>query len=238
MKEYGHPKTVRTKADGSSQTDSDPEVEIDLKRLLTFLNPNIGIVGEETGIEGNADTYWLIDPIDSTNSFKDGKPFCTNMVALMHKGEPIFSIIFEFASDPPRTFMATKDGATIDGQSLKAQFEPNKPLEIWIDRGDENSRNDLYDEAEANGLKRSNLPPANGFRLTHLAQGELGIQIITGAEAGLYDLIPGLFIAQQAGVVVRNIGKEDWNPKNKEVIAYMPEFETQARKMEELVLAP
>jgi fructose-1,6-bisphosphatase/inositol monophosphatase family enzyme len=144
------------------------------------------------------------------------------MIALVHKGKVLCAIVFEFAGDPPHMFTATSDGAMMDGQPLVTN-PGSVDKSSWIDCKALEWREGLYKTAELNGFSRSNLPPPNGYRLTQFAQGKLGLQICTDADAGEYDLVPGLFIAQQAGATVRNIGSTTWNPSNREVIAYWPD---------------
>lgn len=223
LESYGKPDEVETKPDGSFVTPRDKEVEQELKDLLSFVNPSVGFAGEEFGIEGSSEAYWLIDPIDSTKSFINGVPYCTNMAALVYRGTPVAAVVFEFAGEPAHMFTATeKDGAKVDGQPLMIGDSADSST-IWIDSKDQAARETLYREAEEKGLIRSELPPPNGFRLTRLAKGELGAQVYTNADAGVYDLVPGLFIAQKAGVTVKNIGSDTWDPTNLEVIAYTSE---------------
>ncbi|MDB5167318.1 MAG: inositol monophosphatase, monophosphatase [Candidatus Saccharibacteria bacterium] len=227
MLSYGDSNNVQIKPDGSLLTPRDSEVEEELKQLLKLLNPDIGFAGEETPKEGSIETYWVIDPIDSTRSFIEGRPFCTNMAALIHKGKVMSAVVFEFAAEPAHMFTATADGAMMDGQPLIVDPQA-VDQSVWIDSKDVTRRNTLYEAAVKNGLIRSELPPPNGYRLTQLAQGNLGVQVYTNADAGQYDLVPGLFIAQQAGVTVRNIGKDSWDPNNREVIAYTSQEAAQA----------
>ncbi|CAN5409389.1 inositol monophosphatase family protein [soil metagenome] len=229
---YGKNEGVTTKQDGSLVTPKDAETEQQLKDLLRFMDPNIGFAGEETAAEGNTETYWVIDPIDSTRSFINGEPYCTNMAALIHNGKVICSIIYEFAREPPVMFTATEGKAMVDGQTISVDLASVEPT-VWIDCKNEDLRNELYDKTKENSLTRSELEPPNGYRLSQFAQGNLGIQVCHIANAGPYDLIPGLFIAQQTGAIVRNIGSEEWNPEILEVIAYWPQYEAEAKKIEE-----
>ena len=231
---FGSGDGVEIKPDGSPVTPKDSEIEQELKELLRFMNPGIGVAGEETATEGSTETYWVIDPIDSTRSYIEGdekRPFCTNMVSLIHNGQVVLSIIYEFASDPPVMYIATEGKVAIDGQPISVDLESIKPT-IWIDNKAETERNSLYELTEDDGFVASDLPPANGYRLSRFAKGELGIQVCHNPNAGQYDLVSGLYIAQQAGAIVRNIGSEDWDPSNLEVIAYWPQFEAEARKIE------
>ena len=209
---------VQYKPDKSPFTDHDKKVEEGLKQLLSTYDPTVGFYGEEYGISGNPHTYWLIDPIDSTTSFIANRPGSTNMAALMHNGKPQCAIVFDFYSGHETMYTATeKNGALKNGEPFSARSNEGQPT-IWIDCKDKERRDDLYDRASEFGFIPSSLAPPNGSRLVELGQ-SLDVQICINPNAGPYDLVPGLYIAQKSGVDVRTIGSKTWDPLNLNVIA-------------------
>jgi fructose-1,6-bisphosphatase/inositol monophosphatase family enzyme len=209
---------VSYKTDNSPFTELDRKVEQELKTLLTMYDPTVGFYGEEYGISGNTQTYWLIDPIDSTKKFIDNQPGSTNMAVLMHNGKPQCAVVFDFYEGREVMYTASeKNGALKNGEPLVARSSATQPT-IWIDCMDKDRRDALYAGANDLGFTPSNLAPPNGARLVELGQ-SLDVQVCIEPNAGPYDLVPGLYIAQKSGVEVRNIGSESWDPLNLSIIA-------------------
>src|SRR4029450_6096214 len=58
--------------------------------------PQHGIVGEEFGNEReDAEYVWGLDPIDGTKSFIAGFPTWGTLIALLHKGTPVFGMMHQ-----------------------------------------------------------------------------------------------------------------------------------------------
>src|SRR5438552_10741405 len=88
--------------DKSANHDFDPVTEADraaeavMRRLIKANFPQHGIVGEEFGNEReDADYVWVLDPIDGTKSFIAGFPIWGTLIALLHKGTPVFGMMHQ-----------------------------------------------------------------------------------------------------------------------------------------------
>ena len=84
------------KNDGSIVTYADLEVEEYIFSRLNKLALNIPIISEERKVNIESfldDIYWIIDPIDGTNSFNKGKDEYTINIALIKSGVPICGVI-------------------------------------------------------------------------------------------------------------------------------------------------
>jgi myo-inositol-1(or 4)-monophosphatase len=86
----------------SNSNDFDPVTEADraaeavMRRIIKYHFPQHGIVGEEFGNEGeDADYVWVLDPIDGTKSFIAGFPIWGTLIALLHKGTPVFGMMHQ-----------------------------------------------------------------------------------------------------------------------------------------------
>src|SRR4029078_6155537 len=67
-----------------------------LRRLMKATFPQHGIVGEECGSEReDAEYVWVLDPIDGTKSFIAGFPIWGTVIALMHRGTPVFGMMHQ-----------------------------------------------------------------------------------------------------------------------------------------------
>ena len=86
----------------SASQDFDPVTEADraaeavMRRLIKANFPQHGIVGEEFGSEReDAEYVWVLDPIDGTKSFIAGFPIWGTLIALLHKGTPVFGMMHQ-----------------------------------------------------------------------------------------------------------------------------------------------
>ena len=83
-------------------TIADREAEIELTRRLGDMLPGSRVVGEEAvaadarvlEIFRGPDPIWVIDPIDGTRKFTEGKPTFDVLVALVHKGKGVAGWIY------------------------------------------------------------------------------------------------------------------------------------------------
>lgn len=85
---------VDTKDDLSPVTVADREAERLMRYLIEKRFPDHGIIGEEYGkTREDAETVWVLDPIDGTRSFVAGVPLFTNLVGVLHRGESVVGVI-------------------------------------------------------------------------------------------------------------------------------------------------
>jgi myo-inositol-1(or 4)-monophosphatase len=68
--------SVAAKGDRDMVTDVDLAVEDAVREFLARETPEIGILGEERGHEGDQDLWWALDPVDGTANFARGIPLC------------------------------------------------------------------------------------------------------------------------------------------------------------------
>jgi len=77
-------------------TEADRAAEAMMRRLIHESFPRHGIVGEEFGTEReDADYVWVLDPIDGTKSFIGGFPIWGTLIALLHKGLPVYGMMHQ-----------------------------------------------------------------------------------------------------------------------------------------------
>jgi histidinol-phosphatase len=78
---------ITTKADATPVTEADVRAEEAIRAVLTERFPSYGFYGEETGQHAiDAESVWLVDPIDGTKSFVRETPFFSTQIALMREG--------------------------------------------------------------------------------------------------------------------------------------------------------
>lgn len=84
---------VHTKADATPVTEADVRSEEAIRAILTERFPSFGFYGEETGQQAiDADSLWLVDPIDGTKSFVRECPFFSTQIALMRGGRLVLGV--------------------------------------------------------------------------------------------------------------------------------------------------
>ncbi len=77
-------------------TEADRAAEAVMRRLIKGNFPQHGIVGEEFGNEReDAEFVWVLDPIDGTKSFIAGFPIWGTLIALLHKGTPVYGMMHQ-----------------------------------------------------------------------------------------------------------------------------------------------
>jgi len=84
---------VRTKEDRSPVTEADVRAEETIRAVLSERFPSYGFYGEETGRHAaDAESVWLVDPIDGTKSFVRECPFFSTQIALMRAGRLVLGV--------------------------------------------------------------------------------------------------------------------------------------------------
>jgi histidinol-phosphatase len=84
---------IEVKADKTPVTEADVRSEEAIRDLLTRRFPSYGFYGEETGkSDMNAESIWLVDPIDGTKSFVRECPFFSTQIALMRGGRFVLGV--------------------------------------------------------------------------------------------------------------------------------------------------
>ncbi|MGC2031292.1 MAG: inositol monophosphatase family protein [Steroidobacteraceae bacterium] len=84
---------VRIKADKSPVTEADVRCEIAIREILEARFPAHGFFGEETGSrDADAESLWLVDPIDGTKAFVREYPMFSTQIALMRGGEIVLGV--------------------------------------------------------------------------------------------------------------------------------------------------
>ena len=84
---------VRAKEDQSPVTEADVRAEEAIRAVLSARFPSYGFYGEETGRHSvDAESVWLVDPIDGTKSFVRECPFFSTQIALMRGGSMVLGV--------------------------------------------------------------------------------------------------------------------------------------------------
>ncbi|MEP4195069.1 MAG: 3'(2'),5'-bisphosphate nucleotidase CysQ [Aliishimia sp.] len=186
------------KEDGAGPvTEADLAVNDYLMDVLRAARPDYGWLSEETEDDTSrldADTVFIVDPIDGTRSFVEGSKTWAHSVAVAHKGDVIAGVILLPMRD--MLYRAAKgDGATLNGQTLCASAKcdiatsdvlsatPNLQPQFWKGAVPEFGR--AY-------------RPSLAYRMALVAQGRFD-GMITFRPTWEWDIAAGALIATEAG---------------------------------------
>ncbi len=91
---FRKPLDIDAKPDDSPVTIADKQAEDAMRALIGDAFPDHGIIGEERSNKNeDAETVWVLDPIDGTQSFVTGKPLFGTLIGLLQRGRPILGVI-------------------------------------------------------------------------------------------------------------------------------------------------
>ena len=122
---------VSEKGSGEIVTDADTETEIRLSRELTALSPDSTVIGEEgfdkdkgimTRFDGDA-PVWVVDPLDGTRNFSQGKTCFCVIVAYCVKKTTYLGWIYDPINDD-LYFAAKGLGAWCNNKPIKLNRTP------------------------------------------------------------------------------------------------------------------
>jgi myo-inositol-1(or 4)-monophosphatase len=205
---------VEKKGHNDFVSDADRAAEAAVIEVIQKHYPEHAILAEESGMQGESDTVWIIDPLDGTTNFLHGFPqFCVS-VGVQVKGRIEAAAVY----DPMRQelFAAARgDGATLDDRKIRVSGR--KDLEhALIGTGFPFRQADMDTGPYLNmlgkvvrntsGVRR---PGAAALDLCYVAAGRLDGFWETGLKA--WDLAAGSLIIREAGGIVSGLdGSEDY----------------------------
>lgn len=204
------------KADDSPVTALDRQLEQQLREALTQLDASIPIVGEEYGGDAAADTFWLIDPIDGTESFIRGLPFFRSMVALVQNNEPLFTLVYRPTTNDIYTAAKGK-GAFKNDVQIYASKRPLKQTTI-----------DVLAPQYIGGLMTEFNTKLKGFKrineFAYVAEGKIDAMLSMSRRSGPWDHVPRGLLLQEAGLRVGTVGGDGFDFRNGSYLAANPEI--------------
>jgi len=95
--------TVRAKRENDFVSEVDHAAEQAIIDTLLAAYPKHAILAEESGVTGESEYQWVIDPLDGTTNFLHGFPQYAISIALMHRGQLSQAVVY----DPTRNELFT-----------------------------------------------------------------------------------------------------------------------------------
>jgi myo-inositol-1(or 4)-monophosphatase len=213
---HGHA-AIETKPDGTPVTRFDTELEHLMRNALAAFDEGIGFEGEELGKSGNEETFWLLDPIDGTESFVRGLPFVRNMATLISNSEPVYTFVYNPITDA--LFTASKGGgASRNGEAIHVS---NRPInKAWIELSAPLQKPEVYEVVKAIRSKVNALSVIRDFPI--VAEGKIDGLLVLGSGGGAWDYAPRALLTSEAGGKVANIGSDSYDFRNSDVLMTNP----------------
>jgi len=109
---------VEKKGHNDYVSDADLAAERAVISVIQKHYPDHAIQAEESGIHGESDTVWIIDPLDGTTNYLHGFPVFAVSIGVQHKGRMEHAAVY----DPMRQelFSASRgEGAQLDGRRIR-----------------------------------------------------------------------------------------------------------------------
>jgi fructose-1,6-bisphosphatase/inositol monophosphatase family enzyme len=211
---------IREKSKGDFVTDIDEEAERVLSAALLTLLPGSLVLGEEAVAADAAlldllqqdGALWVIDPIDGTGNYVDGKEHFAIMVALVRGGITRASWIYQPV--PQKMFAARAgEGAFCNGVRLAPVAASNRLVDLHVGISVKFTPEPLRGHVAAQVHHFASHAPfmCAGYEYATLAEGQKAMALYHRLFP--WDHVPGLLLVQEAGLAVRHFDGTDYNAK-------------------------
>lgn len=218
---------VRTKADATPVTEADVRAEEIIRTILQQAFPGHGFYGEETGRHAmDAESVWLVDPIDGTKSFVRETPFFSTQIALMRAGELVLGV----SSAPAFEEVAWAEkgaGAFINEQPVQVSAVAELH-EAYISTGNLKTLTQGAKWGRLGALipRIKRIRGYGDFVHYHLlARG--AIDVVIESDVGILDIAPLVVLVHEAGGVFTDLSGDPITLASKSVLAGNPALHAQ-----------
>ena len=233
IKNYNKIQTITSKGrKGDLVTNVDLEVEEKIKDYLTKKTPDISIHAEESGkLIKSSELTWCIDPLDGTTNYSHGYPFFGTSIGLLYKNNPILGSISvpylnelysacigkgSYCNDKE---IRVSNTSTLLDSLLVTGFSYDR-----FDIEDNNYAEFCYLTHKTRGVRRGG---AAAVDLAFVASGKVDGYWERGLE--IWDLAAGAIIVKEAGGVVSDYPKGEFNLSSGRILACSPKLEKELK---------
>ncbi|QTP64381.1 3'(2'),5'-bisphosphate nucleotidase CysQ [Candidatus Liberibacter africanus] len=198
MKYFLHSPNVWKKDGSSPVCDADIAVNDYLESFLRPLRPSYGWLSEEMNDDLqrlNYETIFIVDPIDGTRAFIDGKKEWCISVAVVHRGRPVVGVVHASALGK-EFFVSVGMQSTLNGKKISVS-SPKTGDSLTIMAADF-----LLKGLESHvNFKRKSSISSLCLRLVMVANGEIDA-VIVNRNANDWDLAAADLLIECAGGVL------------------------------------
>ena len=188
--------------DRSPVSEADIAVNDFLRERLVKLLPGAGWLSEETEDDPAARDMrqtWIVDPIDGTRAFIQGRPDWTVSVALVEAGRPVLAALYAPVTE--EMFLAAQGGGmTCNGEPVRVR--DGSDLTGAKTAGPKRMLERL-EQAEPTALPQPKVHSL-ALRLTRITTGELDIAFASGGSHD-WDLAAADLLVHEAGGVLTDL---------------------------------
>jgi len=228
--------TVTKKSHADFVSEVDRAAEQTIIQTLLEAYPDHAILAEESGVHGESEFVWIIDPLDGTTNFLHGFPQFAVSIALQHKGIITQAVVY----DPTKNelFTATRGrGAFLNDKRIRVTKRVHL-ADALIGTGFPYTRFEHMDAyigilrdlmEQTSGLRR---PGSAALDLAWMAAGRLDGFYETGLKP--WDIAAGTLLITEAGGMVSDLHGSDTFLKTGHICAGNPDIHQQLLK----VIAP
>lgn len=217
---------VQTKGPNDFVTEVDRAAEAAIIEVLHETYPGHAILAEESGLSGEGEYCWIIDPLDGTTNFIHGFPQYAISIALTRNQVIEQAVVY----DPVRNelFTATKGGGAFLNERRIRVSRRNRLSESLVGTGfpfREVSYMEQYIEVfreltrKTAGLRR---PGAAALDLAYVACGRFDAFWESGLQA--WDMAAGALLIQEAGGLVSDFAGESEYLERGRIVAGSPKI--------------
>jgi len=211
---------VSRKGPGDFVSAADTRSEEILFEELSKTRPDYAFLMEESGVRGNkdAESRWIIDPLDGTMNFLHGIPHWNISIALETRGEVVAGLVFDPVQN--ELFRAEKGtGAFMRNKRLRVSGRTNIDQAIIITGGARHDPELFMKEftalqGVAAGMRRFG---AAALDLAYIAAGRAEVFWEHGVKP--WDVAAGCLIVKEAGGVATDIYTAEHPIKTNAVLA-------------------
>lgn len=183
---------VETKLDGSPVTIADQRAEAIILAGLARLAPDIPVIAEEESAAGRTPTvaqrFFLVDPLDGTKGFSEGKPDYTVNIGLIENNIPVLGVIYApatgelYAGGYGEVWKSTCDLTTADEIGPRTALRVSGAAKDFV----------LVGSQSYGGPKFKAFAKAVGARETSAASSSLKFCKVAEGSADIYPRFGGL----------------------------------------------
>lgn len=188
---------------------ADRETEDLILSRIQAAFPDDAILGEETGLHGDAPVVWVVDPIDGTDNYLRGNPYWCIAIALVVDGRVEFGLTLDPNTD--ELYLARRgQGAWCNHRRLQVSsvtaVERAKILLGYSYRCPHEPHAALVGRLLARRCEYARLG-AGALALAHVAAGRFEGYVELHMNA--WDALGGLLLVEEAGGVVNDFLADD-----------------------------
>ncbi|HLG73888.1 MAG TPA: inositol monophosphatase [Chloroflexota bacterium] len=202
-------------------TGTDVAVERLLIERLSGAFPAYGILGEETGLQGDRDRFWVLDPICGTTNYAIGLPLYNVNVALIEDGLVTIGVVLDPVAD--EVYWAERGAGSFapagDGWRRLRTSDHSGTISIDFGHRTATGEVDLMHALMGRVLRQRfwNVRVlATSVVLAYVADGRLAAHVVDAINA--WDLCAGALLAEEAGAIVTDFEGRPWKWDSPQVL--------------------